>query len=106
VQGVGGLGADGADLFAKKTARFRPASTKYGNGSDRAGCTFSGVSDALPPDPDLDDLPEELRERSGLRIVGRDPETGEVYSQPITREELGSAFADARRRREDELGEE
>jgi hypothetical protein len=47
------------------------------------------VADELPPDPDLDDLPEELRERNDLRIAGRDPETGEVYSQPISREELG-----------------
>jgi hypothetical protein len=60
------------------------------------------VTEELRPDPDLDDLPEELREQRDLRIAGRDPETGEVYSQPITREDLGSAFADARRRREDE----
>jgi hypothetical protein len=60
------------------------------------------VADELPPDPDLDDLPEELRERSDLRIAGRDPETGEVYSQPISREELGAAFAHARRCREDD----
>jgi hypothetical protein len=56
------------------------------------------VSDELPPDPDLDDLPDELARASGLlRIRGVDPDTGETLEQPITREELGAAFAERRR---------
>jgi hypothetical protein len=59
--------------------------------------------DEMPLDPDLDDLPEELRERPGsFRIGGVDPETGERYEAPVTRDELGSAFADERRRRQAE----
>jgi hypothetical protein len=42
----------------------------------------------LPPDPDLDDLPDELwRHRGPLKIVGED-EDGNVWEAPITREEL------------------
>jgi hypothetical protein len=49
-------------------------------------------------DPDLDDLPDELRERPGpFRVAGVDPETGEVVDGVVTRDELASAFADARR---------
>jgi hypothetical protein len=60
------------------------------------------IDDGLPRDPDLDDLPDELRLHPGpFRISGVDPDTGQVYSQPVTHEELGAAFADARRRDED-----
>ena len=56
----------------------------------------------LPPDPDLDDLPDELwRARGRLKIVGED-EHGNVWEAPITREELAAAFADRRRALEDD----
>jgi hypothetical protein len=56
----------------------------------------------LPPDPDLDDLPDEIERADGpLTIVGED-EHGNVWSAPITREELAAAFADRRRALEDE----
>lgn len=52
----------------------------------------------LPPDPDLDDLPDELAAAPGpLHVRAVDPETGQEYEQPITREELGAAFAERRR---------
>jgi hypothetical protein len=51
----------------------------------------------LPPDPDLDDLPPELRDHPGpLKIVGTD-EDGNVWEAPISRDELAAAFADQRR---------
>ena len=56
----------------------------------------------LPPDPDLDDLPPELAEAEGpLKIVGVD-EHGNVWESATTKEELGPAFADARRAAEDD----
>jgi hypothetical protein len=56
------------------------------------------MSDELPPDPDLEDLPDELAAARGpLRIRGVDPQTGETHEQPITREELGATFAERRR---------
>jgi hypothetical protein len=56
------------------------------------------MTDELPPDLDLDDLPDELAHVTGpLRIRGVDPQTCETLEQPITREELGSAFSDRRR---------
>ena len=59
--------------------------------------------DAFPPDPDLDDLPPELREREGLFTVsGVDRETGERFDAQLTRDELASAFADRRRYDEDD----
>jgi hypothetical protein len=65
--------------------------------------TTSGVEDALPPDPDLDDLPDEVREHAGpFRVLGVDRESGEVFDADITRDELASAFADARRYDEDD----
>jgi hypothetical protein len=60
------------------------------------------MDDELPPDPDLDDLPDELARHHGpMKIVGED-EDGNVWEAPITREELAAAFADRRRGREDE----
>jgi hypothetical protein len=54
--------------------------------------------DDLPPDPDLDDLPDELRERPGpFRVSGVDRDTGETFSGEISRDELAAGFADARR---------
>jgi hypothetical protein len=50
----------------------------------------------LPPDPDLDDLPDEIEHARGpLKIVGED-EDGNVLEEPITREELAAAFAERR----------
>ena len=58
----------------------------------------SGRMCELPPDPDLDALPDELVAAEGpLHIRAVDPETGETFEQSITREELGAAFADRRR---------
>jgi hypothetical protein len=55
----------------------------------------------LPPDPDLDDLPAAIADADEpLRIRGVDPATGEQYEQAISKDELGAAFADARRLRE------
>lgn len=60
--------------------------------------------DTMPPDPDLDEALE-LREATGqLWIEGTDPETGEHYRRPISREDAASALADARRLRELEVG--
>lgn len=67
---------------------------------------MSDGADELPPDPDLDDLPDELRERrEPLWIEAVDPDTGEVERQPISREDLAAGFADARRSREDDAGD-
>ena len=52
----------------------------------------------FPLDPDLDDLPPELRERQGpFFVLAVDPESGEVSGAYITRDQLASAFADRRR---------
>jgi hypothetical protein len=58
----------------------------------------------MPRDPDLDDLPPEVADHPGPLFLGwRDSDTGEVYVQrPISREEVGTAFADERRQREAE----
>jgi hypothetical protein len=57
----------------------------------------------LPPDPDLYDLPDELWRHPGPFVVSDvDRETGEVFEGPITKEELGTAFADTRRASEDD----
>ena len=53
------------------------------------------MSDELPPDPDLDDLPDELANESGsMRIRAVDPDTGETVEQAITRDDVAAAFAD------------
>ena len=57
----------------------------------------------LPPDPDMDDLPATLVEHDGpLTIVARDPETGETFSAPTTREAVATGLADLRRQGEDQ----
>jgi hypothetical protein len=58
----------------------------------------------LPPDPDLDDLPAELEDHAGPLYYGFiDPESGAVYPlRRVTREELATIMADARRAREEE----
>lgn len=61
------------------------------------------MTDDLPSDPDMDDLPPELAEHDGvLSIRARDPETGETYSAPTTREDVARGLADLRRQREDD----
>jgi hypothetical protein len=51
------------------------------------------VSDELPPDPDLDDLPDEVANESGsMRVRAVDPDTGESVEQAITRDEIAAAF--------------
>lgn len=63
----------------------------------------SGMTDHLPPDPDLDDLPRELAERADpLKIRARDPETGQFFEAPTTREDVATGLADLRRSREDD----
>jgi hypothetical protein len=54
--------------------------------------------DELPPDPDLDDLPDEIAEAEGpLTLTGIDRETGEQVEGPVERIDLARGFADARR---------
>jgi hypothetical protein len=48
---------------------------------------MAGMSE-LPPDPDLDDLPPELAEQEGPVIITGTDEDGNVWSAPITREDL------------------
>jgi len=60
-------------------------------------------TDDLPRDPDLDDLPAELAEHHGpLTIRARDPETGETFEAPTTREDVATGLADLRRSRVDD----
>lgn len=68
-------------------------------------CDDGSVDPAdLSRDPDLDDLPPELAEHPGPLYFGFiDPESGAVYPlRRVTRAELASIMADARRRQEDE----
>jgi hypothetical protein len=60
--------------------------------------------DEMPADPDLDDLPPEVAQHTGPLYLGwPDPDTDEVYVQrPISREEVGTAVADERRKHEAE----
>ena len=52
----------------------------------------------LPPDPDLDDLPDELAGAEGpLRIRGVDTETGQTFEALVRCEHIAAGFADARR---------
>jgi hypothetical protein len=51
----------------------------------------------LPPDPDLDDLPDEIWRHSGPLVISGVDEDGNVFSAPITKDELAAGFADARR---------
>jgi hypothetical protein len=61
---------------------------------------MGAVEHDLPPDPDLDELPAELREHDGpLTLTGSD-EDGNVWAGRVTREQIASALADARRLRE------
>jgi hypothetical protein len=48
-------------------------------------------------DPDLDDLPDELRLHDGPFVIRGVDEDGNVYEAPVTREHLASSFADRRR---------
>jgi hypothetical protein len=68
----------------------------------RAGSsTTPDADDVMPLDPDLDDLPDELRERPGpFRISGVDRETGERFEGQVSRDDLARGLADARRLRE------
>jgi hypothetical protein len=65
---------------------------------------MAGVDEhELPLDPDLDDLPPELRDARGpLTLVGWDRETGERFEGPIEKIDLARGLADRRRLREDE----
>jgi hypothetical protein len=46
------------------------------------------VTNDLPPDSDLHDLRPELRERESSFVVsGVDPNTGEVFDAPVTRDD-------------------
>jgi hypothetical protein len=60
------------------------------------------MTDDMPRDPDMDDLPPELAEhRRPLTIRARDPETGETFEAPTTREDVTTGLADLRRMRKD-----
>jgi hypothetical protein len=64
---------------------------------------LAGVSEPLPPDPDLYDLPDELWRSPGpFTITGTD-EDGNVWEASVTKTELAAAFAEARRVREGEV---
>jgi hypothetical protein len=54
----------------------------------------------LPPDPDLDELPPELRQAGALRIVATDPDTGQRVEGLTFSDHLAEGLADARRARE------
>jgi hypothetical protein len=59
---------------------------------------MAGMDEELmPPDPDLDDLPPELAEHVGPLTISGTDEDGNVFSAPITKDELAAGFADARR---------
>ena len=55
------------------------------------------MDDELPPDPDLDDLPDELWRHPGPFTISGVDEDGNVFSAEITKDELAAGFADARR---------
>jgi hypothetical protein len=57
------------------------------------GKTIGNDPDKLPPDPDLDALPDELRERPGPFYID---------GLQVTREQLGADFALRRRWLEDD----
>lgn len=53
--------------------------------------------DELPRDPDEDDLPDEIAEAEGpLALTGVD-EDGNVWTGPVTKDDLARGFADRRR---------
>jgi hypothetical protein len=54
----------------------------------------------LPPDPDLDELPAELRDAGALRIVGTDADTGARVEGVVYADHLAEGLADARRARD------
>lgn len=58
--------------------------------------------DQLPPDPDLDDLPDELAQHPGPFVISGVDEDGNTWSAPVEREHIAGAFADQRRRLEDD----
>jgi hypothetical protein len=61
------------------------------------------MTDELPPDPDLDDLPRARAEHDGmLSIRARDPDTGETFTAPTTHQDVARGLADLRRQRENE----
>ena len=65
--------------------------------------TIYDMTQDLPRDPDLDDLPPEMAQHDGpFTICARDPETGETFEAPTTREDVATGLADLRRSREDE----
>ena len=51
----------------------------------------------LPPDPDLDDLPDEIAEHSGPFLIEGVDEDGNVWSGPVEKIEIARGFADRRR---------
>jgi hypothetical protein len=58
------------------------------------------MDDELPPDPDLDSLPEELAEHPGPWRITASDEDGNVWAASVTREAIASTLADERRRHE------
>ena len=50
-----------------------------------------------PPDPDLDDLPDEIALRPGPFTIEGVDEDGNVWAGPVERIDLARGFADRRR---------
>jgi hypothetical protein len=55
------------------------------------------MTDELPPDPDLDALPEEIAEHPGPFTIEGIDEEGNVWSGPVERIDIARGFADRRR---------
>jgi hypothetical protein len=56
------------------------------------------MDDDLPRDPDEDDLPDIIRVHQGPYFIeGIDPDTGELIREPVSRQQLATAFATRRR---------
>lgn len=56
----------------------------------------------LPPDPDLDDLPDELWRHPGPFTISGTDEDGNVFEASVTRDDLARGFADRRRRADED----
>jgi hypothetical protein len=55
------------------------------------------VTDELPLDPDLDDLPPEIAEHDGPLVIEGIDEDGNCWQGPVDRLNIARAFADRRR---------
>jgi hypothetical protein len=67
---------------------------------------MENVDPDLPVDPNLEELPAELREHEGPLTLTASDEDGNVWEGSVTREQIASAQADARRLREQDFGQD